>query len=94
MNDIRLMELGKTWDTYWISRKLRMVVVSDVGSELRCFLCTASDRLRIFPEFLQREISEQAQTRSGVGLEISVRCELRLGAVGDWRIGVRAPFLI
>ena len=65
MNDIGLMELGKTWDTYRISRKLKIVVVSDAGSELRCFLCSASDRLRIFTEFLLGEILEQAQTRSG-----------------------------
>ena len=32
MNHIHPMEIGKTWDSYRISRKLEIVVVSDAGS--------------------------------------------------------------
>jgi len=33
VNDIRLMELGKIWDTCRISRKLEIVVVSDTDMQ-------------------------------------------------------------
>ena len=53
-----------------------------------------ADKLRLFPGSLLGEILEQVQTKSEVGPEISVRCELGLGIVRDWRIGVRAPLPI
>ena len=64
MNDIRPMELGKTWDPCRISRKLEIVVVSDVGSYVRCFLRTA-DKVRLFPGSLLGQILSKHQVRSG-----------------------------
>ena len=69
------MELGKTWDTCRICRKLEIVVVSQAGSSMRCFLGTA-DRLCIFPVSLFGEILGHVQTKSVVSIEISVGCEL------------------